>query len=72
MTQESFQNLEKKQGKEFLQWHGHSVTARSALKLPIRRQPWSELCGKEPLVIGVRVSDWDVCILWAAHKRHAD
>ena len=26
MTQESFQNLEKKQGKEFLQWHGHSVT----------------------------------------------
>lgn len=58
MTQESFQNLEKKQGKEFLQWHGHSVTARSALKLPIRRQPWSELCGKEPLVIGVRVSDW--------------
>ena len=78
IKQESLQQQEKKQRKEFMQWHGHSVSVRSHVKvnLPTKRQPWSELCGKSPLVVGVRVSDRVLDLLnvafWAAHKRHAD
>ena len=76
MTQESFQHLEKKQSKQFQQWHGHSVTVRSHNNLPMNRQPWSELCGAEPLIFGVQVGDrvHDVlnCAFWSAHKKHGD
>jgi hypothetical protein len=74
--QESFQNLEKKQSKQFQQWHGHSVDVRSGINLPAKRQPWTELCGAEPLMFGLRcgerVHDLLNVALWSAHVRHPE